>query len=56
MTLLGFAFGWGLLALLSERHTSQPQRWALISAAVMAVSGVALLLFAPDDRVMTVLG
>lgn len=55
MALLGFALGWGLLALLSRR-TDQPQRWALVPAAFFAVSGIALLLFAPGDEVITVLG
>ena len=46
--LLGFAFGWALLALLSARLTDQPQRWAVAPAALMAVSGAALLIFAPS--------
>jgi pimeloyl-ACP methyl ester carboxylesterase len=54
--LLGFAVGWGLLALLSTRWTSQPQRWVLVPAAVLAVIGVALLLFAPGASGMTALG
>src|SRR4051812_42483681 len=54
--LLGFALGWAALALLSTRWTSQPQRWALVPAAVPAVIGVALLLFAPGASGMTALG
>jgi pimeloyl-ACP methyl ester carboxylesterase len=54
--LLGFALGWAVLALMSTRWTSQPQRWALVPAAVLAVIGVALLLFAPGASVMTALG
>ena len=34
MVLLGFAFGWALLAVLSVRFTDQPQRWAAAPAAV----------------------
>jgi pimeloyl-ACP methyl ester carboxylesterase len=41
--LLGFAFGWALLALLSVRFTDQPQRWAAAPAAFMGVVGLALL-------------
>jgi pimeloyl-ACP methyl ester carboxylesterase len=54
--LLGFALGWALLALLSTRWTSQPQRWALVPAAVLGVIGVALLLLAPGASAMTALG
>jgi pimeloyl-ACP methyl ester carboxylesterase len=41
--LLGFAFGWALLAVLSVRFTDQPQRWAAAPAAFMGVVGLALL-------------
>lgn len=54
--LLGFAVGWALLALASERLTDQPQRWALVPAASMGLSGTALLLLAPGDRAMAALG
>jgi pimeloyl-ACP methyl ester carboxylesterase len=54
--LLGLALGWTLLALLSVRWTNQPQRWAFVPAAVLAVIGVALLLLAPGASVMTALG
>lgn len=47
--LLAFAVGWALLAVLSIRMTSQPQRWAFVPAAYMAIVGAALLLFAPGD-------
>ena len=32
--LLAFAAGWAMLAVLSTRLTSQPQRWAYVPAAV----------------------
>jgi pimeloyl-ACP methyl ester carboxylesterase len=54
--LLGFSLGWGLLALWSGRRTSQPQRWALVPAAFLGLSGAALLLLAPTDRAMALLG
>jgi pimeloyl-ACP methyl ester carboxylesterase len=54
--LLGFALGWGLLALWSGRRTSQPQQWALVPAAFLGLSGVALLLLTPSDRALTLLG
>ncbi|MFG1626766.1 alpha/beta hydrolase [Kribbella sp. NPDC049227] len=54
MVLIGFAFGWALLAVLSTRFTDQPQRWAVVPAVFMALSG-ALVLVAPD-AVVDVLG
>ena len=41
--LLGFAFGWALLAVLSVRFSDQPQRWAAAPAAFMGVAGLASL-------------
>src|SRR5436853_7466965 len=37
--LLGFALGWALLAVLSTRWSNQPQRWAIVPAALMALAG-----------------
>ena len=54
--LLGFALGWALLAAVSQRWTDQPQRWAWLPAGTLGLSGAGLLLFAPGDRGMTVLG
>jgi pimeloyl-ACP methyl ester carboxylesterase len=51
--LLGFAAGWAMLAVLTSRRTSQPQRWAWVPAAGLAATGVGLLLTTPDDRTMT---
>jgi pimeloyl-ACP methyl ester carboxylesterase len=42
VVLLSFAAGWALLAALSMRLTDQPQRWALLPAAVFAVFGAGL--------------
>jgi len=42
--LLGFALGWALLALLTIRFTDQPQRWALVPAAVLGLGGLLLVL------------
>ena len=47
MVLFGFALGWALLAVLSIRFTDQPQRWAMVPAIFMALSGV-LVLLAPN--------
>ena len=43
VVLLGFAFGWALLAVLSVWFTDQPQRWAAAPAAFMGVAGLASL-------------
>lgn len=50
--LIGFAFGWALLAIISVRFTDQPQRWAAVPAALMALVGAGLLIFAPGDKAL----
>jgi pimeloyl-ACP methyl ester carboxylesterase len=52
--LLGFAFGWVMLAVLSTLWTDQPQRWAIVPAAFMALFGAGLIVFAPDARALNV--
>lgn len=47
--LLSFAGGWALLARWSTRGTDQPQRWAAVPAAAMAVAGAGMLAFAPTS-------
>src|SRR6478735_4278831 len=47
--LLGFGLGWALLATLTARRTSQPQRWAAVPAVAMSAIGAALLAFRPGD-------
>ena len=54
--LLALAFGWTMLAVLSIHLTSQPQRWALVPAALMAVTGLGLLAFTPGNGVLTTAG
>jgi pimeloyl-ACP methyl ester carboxylesterase len=48
--LLAFAAAWALLALLSERWTDQPQRWALAPAIFMGVGGLIILVLAPTGN------
>jgi pimeloyl-ACP methyl ester carboxylesterase len=43
--LWGFAIGWAMLAVLSVRSTDQPQRWAVVPAVFMGVSGLLLVAF-----------
>ncbi len=54
--LLGFAAGWALLALLTSRRTTQPQRWAWVPAAALGVTGAALLVTTPDGAALTAAG
>jgi pimeloyl-ACP methyl ester carboxylesterase len=54
--MLSFAFGWAMLAVLSARRTSQPQTWARVPAAAMAIVGTGLLVFQPGDQMMSALG
>src|SRR6266568_574924 len=54
--LLGWALGWALLAVLSTRWSHQPQRWAIVPAALMALAGASLLIFTPDANTMNLLG
>ncbi|HEY6685010.1 MAG TPA: hypothetical protein VI094_02260 [Propionibacteriaceae bacterium] len=44
VVLLGFAFGWALLAVLSVRLSDQPQRWAAAPAVFFALAGLISLL------------
>src|SRR4051794_6053937 len=53
--LLGFGFGWALMATLTVRRTRQPQRWAVVPAVAMGATGTTLVLFTPDGRTMTAL-
>src|SRR5947207_10941055 len=54
--LLGWALGWALLAVLSTRWSHQPQRWAIVPAALMTLAGACLLIFTPDANTMNLLG
>jgi pimeloyl-ACP methyl ester carboxylesterase len=48
--LLVFAAAWAMLAALSERWTDQPQRWAFVPGAFMALAGGIILVFAPTGN------
>jgi len=51
--LVGFGCGWAVLAALSVRRTSQPQRWAAVPAVAMTATGLGLVAFAPGDAAMS---
>ena len=53
--LLGFGFGWALMAALTVRRTRQPQRWAIVPAVAMGATGTALVVFTPGNQTMTAL-
>ena len=54
--LLAFAAGWAMLAVLSTHLTDQPQRWALVPAALMSGTGLGLLILAPGNAALTAAG
>jgi pimeloyl-ACP methyl ester carboxylesterase len=51
--LAAFGAAWGMLARLSTRLTTRPQRWAYVPAVVLATSGLGLLAFDPGEPTMT---
>ena len=51
--LLGFAFGWALMAVLSARIGDRPQRWAVVPATAMALTGACLVVLAPSAATIT---
>jgi len=53
--LFGFGFGWALMATLTVRRTQEPQWWAVVPAVAMGATGVALMVFTPDNRTITAL-
>ncbi|MDQ1635738.1 MAG: hypothetical protein QOJ32_2547 [Frankiaceae bacterium] len=53
VALLAFAAGWFVLAALTSRMTSSPQRWAYVPAAFLAVAGLLLIGIAPGNDGMT---
>jgi pimeloyl-ACP methyl ester carboxylesterase len=48
--LLVFAAAWATLAVLSERWTDQPQRWAFVPAALTGFTGASVLALAPTGN------
>jgi pimeloyl-ACP methyl ester carboxylesterase len=53
--LSAFGLGWAMMAALSVRYTSQPQRWAAVPAVYMGVSGVGLMICSPANAALTAL-
>lgn len=51
--LVAFATGWAMLAFLSTRKTTRPQRWAYAPATILATAGVALAAVNPGEPAMT---
>lgn len=53
--LFAFGIGWAMMAVLSIRYTTQPQRWAAVPAAYLGVSGLGLLICSPQNATLTAL-
>jgi len=53
--LIAWGIGWLLLAVLSDRFTDQPQRWAYVPAAFLGLVGLTLVVLQPGIAVMDVL-
>jgi pimeloyl-ACP methyl ester carboxylesterase len=53
--LVAFGLGWGLVALLTTRYSSQPQRWAVVPGALLGSIGLGLIVFQPGPAVMDLL-
>ena len=54
--LAGLAAGWALLAAVTSRWTDQPQRWAVVPAVAMGVTGAALAALRPGEGALTAAG
>jgi pimeloyl-ACP methyl ester carboxylesterase len=54
--LLAFGIGWGLMAALTTRFSSQPQPWARVPGAMLAAIGLGLVILQPGRAAMDVLG
>src|SRR3954454_1477569 len=54
--LIGFSFGWAMLAVLSARVEGQARPWAATMATAMGVTGLAVVIVAPDTGALTALG
>jgi pimeloyl-ACP methyl ester carboxylesterase len=53
--LLGFGFGWALMATLTVRRGREPQRWAAVPAVAMGATGAALVAIFPGEATMAAL-
>jgi pimeloyl-ACP methyl ester carboxylesterase len=54
--LIALGSGFVLLAIASSRFTNQPQSWALIPGAVVAVAGLAIWVLSPSGHTLTLAG
>lgn len=52
--LFAFGLGWGLMAVLTNRFSAQPQRWTAVPGAFLGVTGLALLVFQPGPTGMDI--
>ncbi len=54
--LLAFAGSWAAIALLSTRWSDQPQRWAAVPAAAMAIVGLGMVATTPTSHTLDLFG
>lgn len=54
--LFAFGFGWGLMAVLSNRFSAQPQTWTIVPAAFLGLVGIGLVVLRPGPAGMDLLG
>ena len=54
--LFAFGFGWGLMAVLSNRFSAQPQTWTIVPAAFLGLVGIGLVMLQPGPAGMDLLG
>jgi pimeloyl-ACP methyl ester carboxylesterase len=53
--LAGWGVGWAMIAFFSGRSTNEPQGWALVPAAILGLTGIALIVSAPGAAAMDLL-
>lgn len=53
--LLAFGLGWGLMAVLTDRFSGQPQPWMAVPAAFLGSIGLGLIVLQPGPGVMDLL-
>jgi pimeloyl-ACP methyl ester carboxylesterase len=53
--LFAFGFGWGLMAVLSDRFSAQPQAWTMVPATFLGLVGLGLVVVQPGPAAMDLL-
>jgi len=53
--MFAFGLGWGLMAFLSTRSSTQPQSWMVVPALFLGITGLGLMVFQPGPAAMDLL-